>query len=69
MTFTVEQRDALRERVLLLAGQDARIVAGAAVALVADVLADWTRTLSEERLHHGPPKTPRSTAIASGTSR
>ena len=69
--FTVEQRDALRERVLRLAQEDERIVAGAAVGSlavdggdrfsdldltfgvaehvrVADVLADWTRTLIDE---------------------
>src|SRR5439155_11764354 len=69
--FTVEQRDSLRERVLTLAEQDPRIVAGAAVGSlavaggdrfsdldltfavdddvpIADVLADWTRTLSDE---------------------
>ena len=69
--FTVEQRAALRERVLALAEQDPRIVAGAAVGSlavaggdrlsdldltfavdddvpIADVLADWTRTLSDE---------------------
>ncbi|MFL6021020.1 MAG: nucleotidyltransferase domain-containing protein [Gaiellaceae bacterium] len=69
--FTVEQRDALRERVLDLAETDGRIVAGAAVgslavgtgdrfsdldltfavandAPVAEVLEDWTRTLSDE---------------------
>jgi hypothetical protein len=68
--FTVEQRDALRERVLILAEQDTRVVAGAAVGSlavgggdrfsdldltfavandvpVAEVLDDWTRTLSE----------------------
>jgi len=33
--FTVAQRDALRERVLLLADQDARVVAGAAVGSLA----------------------------------
>jgi hypothetical protein len=69
--FTVEERDALRERVLTLAEQDRRIVAGAAVGSlavgggdrfsdldltfavadgvpVAEVLRDWTRTLSDE---------------------
>src|SRR5262249_10883058 len=70
--FTVEQRDALRDLVLQLAQEDARIVAGAAVGSlavddggdrfsdldltfavaddvpVADVLTDWTRTLSSE---------------------
>jgi len=69
--FTVEQRDALRERVLRLAQEDERIVAGAAVGSlavdradrfsdldltfgvadhlrVADVLADWTHTLTHE---------------------
>lgn len=69
--FTVEQRDALRERLLQLAEDDPRIVAGAAVGslavgwgdrysdldltfavvdeeAVADVLADWTRTLVDE---------------------
>ena len=69
--FTVEQRDALRERVLRLAEEDERVVAGAAVGSlavdggdrfsdvdltfgiadhvqVADVLDDWTRTLSDE---------------------
>ena len=69
--FSVEQRDALRARVLRLAEGDARVVAGAAVgslavdsgdqfsdldltfavadeATVADVLADWTRTLVDE---------------------
>jgi hypothetical protein len=71
IVFTVEHRDALRERVLALAEADRRIVAGAAVgslavgggdrfsdldltfavaddATVADVLDDWTRTLSDE---------------------
>ena len=33
--FTVEQRDALRERVLRLAGEDDRVVAGAAVGSLA----------------------------------
>ena len=33
--FTVEQRDALRERVLRLAKEDERIVAGAAVGSLA----------------------------------
>jgi hypothetical protein len=69
--YTVEQRDALRERLLRLAHEDGRVVAGAAVgslavdgggdrfsdldltfavdgAPVADVLADWTRTLVDE---------------------
>jgi hypothetical protein len=69
--FTVEQRDALRERVLRLAKEDERTIAGAAVGSlavdrgdrfsdldltfgvaehvrVADVLADWTRTLTYE---------------------
>jgi hypothetical protein len=69
--FTVEQRDALRDRVLRLGEADHRVVAGAAVGSlavergdrysdldltfaiadavpVADVLNDWTRTLSEE---------------------
>ena len=70
--FTVEQRDALRERVRRLAEEDERVVAGAAVGSlavdgggdrlsdvdltfgiadhvqVADVLDDWTRTLSDE---------------------
>jgi hypothetical protein len=69
--FTVEQRDALRDRLLRLAEDDERVVAGAAVgslaidggdrfsdldltfgiddrAPLADVLADWTRTLTEE---------------------
>jgi hypothetical protein len=69
--FTVEQRDALRDRVLRLAQEDERIVAGAVVGSlalgggdrysdldltfgvadhmpVADVLNDWTRTLSDE---------------------
>jgi len=69
--FTVEQRDALRERVLTLAQKDHRVVAGAAVGSlalgggdrfsdldltfavadevpVAEVLDDWTRTLSDE---------------------
>jgi hypothetical protein len=68
--FTVEQRDALRERVLALAEQDDRVVAGAVVGSlalgggdrfsdldltfavadhvpVADVLDDWSRTLSD----------------------
>jgi hypothetical protein len=71
VVFTVEQRDALRERVLSLAEEDPRVVAGAAVgslavgsgdrfsdldltfavaddAPVAEVLDDWTRTLSDE---------------------
>jgi hypothetical protein len=71
VVFTVEQRDALRERVLTLAEKDRRVVAGAAVGslavgdgdrfsdldltfavadhvAVADVLDDWTRTLSDE---------------------
>ena len=69
--FTVEQRDALRERVRGLAEEDERVVAAAAVGslavdggdrfsdldltfgiadhvLVAHVLDDWTRTLSDE---------------------
>jgi hypothetical protein len=69
--FTVEQRDALRARMLQLAEADERVVAGAAVGSlavgsgdrfsdldltfgiaapvpVADVLDDWTRTLTEE---------------------
>jgi predicted nucleotidyltransferase len=69
--FTVEQRDALRERILALAEKDPRVVAGAAVGslavgsgdrfsdldltfavaddmLVADVLDDWSRILSDE---------------------
>jgi hypothetical protein len=69
--FTVEQRDALRDRALALAEKDTRIVAGAAVGSlavgggdrfsdldlsfavaddvpVAEVLDDWTRTLSDE---------------------
>jgi hypothetical protein len=70
--FTVEQRDALRERVLRLGQEDERVVAGAAVGSlavdgggdrfsdvdltfaiadhvpVANVLDDWTRTLSDE---------------------
>jgi hypothetical protein len=69
--FTVEQRNALRARMLQLAEEDGRVVAGAAVGslavgsgdefsdldltfgiadgvAVADVLEDWTRTLSEE---------------------
>jgi hypothetical protein len=69
--FTVEQRDALRARMLQLAEEDERVVAGAAVGSlavgsgdrfsdldltfgivdgvpVADVLEDWTRTLTEE---------------------
>src|SRR5919204_1649644 len=69
--FTVEQRDALRERMLRLAEHDERVVAGAVVGSlavgggdrfsdldltfgvadrvpVADVLDDWTRTLSDE---------------------
>jgi hypothetical protein len=69
--FTVEQRDALRERLLRLAEEDERVVAGAAVGSlavdegdgfsdldltfaiadhvpVADVLDDWTRTLTGE---------------------
>jgi hypothetical protein len=33
--FTVEQRDTLREHVLLLAGEDERVVAGAAVGSLA----------------------------------
>jgi len=71
VVFTVEQRDALRERVLSLAEKDRRVVAGAAVGSlafgggdrfsdldltfavaddvpVAEVLDDWTRTLSDE---------------------
>src|SRR5262245_39080372 len=71
--FTVEQRDALRDRLLQLAEQDARVVAGAAVGSlavdgggdrfsdldltfavadhvpVAEVLTDWTRTLTAAR--------------------
>ena len=70
--FTIAQRDALRERVLRLAQNDARVVAGAAVGSlaleggdrfsdldltfgvtddvpVAEVLDDWTRSLSGER--------------------
>lgn len=69
--FTVEQRDALRDRLLRLAEEDERVVAGAAVGSlavdggdrfsdldltfsiadhvpVAEVLHDWTRTLSDE---------------------
>src|SRR5690348_14659294 len=70
--FTIEQRDALRDRLLGLAREDARVVAGAAVGSlavdgggdrfsdldltfavsdrvpVADVLTDWTRTLTGE---------------------
>jgi hypothetical protein len=69
--YTVEQRDALRARMLQLAEEDERVVAGAAVGSladgsgdrfsdldltfgiadvvpVADVLDDWTRTLTEE---------------------
>jgi hypothetical protein len=70
--FTVEQREALRDRVLRLAATDARVVAGAVVGSlavegggdrfsdldltfavadhvpVADVLTDWTGTLSDE---------------------
>src|SRR5947209_12182255 len=69
--FTVVQRDALRERVLRLADEDERVVAGAAVGSlalgggdrfsdldltfavaddvpVAEVLDDWTRTLSDQ---------------------
>ena len=69
--FTVEQRNALRDRLLTLADEDQRIVAGAAVGSlafgggdrfsdldltfavaddvsVADVLDDWTRTLSSD---------------------
>jgi hypothetical protein len=38
--FTVEQRDALRERVLRLAEEDERVVAGAAVGSLADDTAD-----------------------------
>ncbi|HEX6820145.1 MAG TPA: hypothetical protein VF120_17345, partial [Ktedonobacterales bacterium] len=33
--YTVEQRDALRDRLLRLAGEDARVVAGAAVGSLA----------------------------------
>jgi hypothetical protein len=69
--FSLEQRDALRERVGQLAEEDERVVAGAIVGSlavdtgdrysdvdltfgivdhvqVADVLDDWTRTLSDE---------------------
>jgi hypothetical protein len=69
--FTVEQRDALRERLLRLGEEDERVVAGAVVGSlavnsgdrfsdvdltfgiadhvqVAEVLDDWTRTLSAE---------------------
>jgi hypothetical protein len=69
--FTVEQRNALRARILQLAEEDERVVAGAAVGSfavgtgdrfsdldltfgiadgvpVAQVLDDWTRTLTEE---------------------
>ena len=69
--FTIEQRDALRARVLQLAEDDDRVVAGAAVGSlavgsgdrfsdldltfgiargvpVAQVLGDWTRTLTQE---------------------
>jgi hypothetical protein len=69
--FTVEQRDAIRERVLMLAEHDRRVVAGAVVGSlavgggdrfsdldltfavaddvpVAEVLEDWTRSLSDE---------------------
>ena len=82
--FTVEQRDALRERLLRLAEEDERVVAGAVVGSlavdggdrfsdldltfgiadhvpVADVLDDWTHTLTAELdavrladLEHGP---------------
>ena len=82
--FTVEQRDALRERLLRLAEEDERVVAGAVVGSlavdggdrfsdldltfgiadhvpVADVLGDWTGTLTGELdavrladLEHGP---------------
>jgi hypothetical protein len=71
VVFTVEQREALRGRVLTLAERDRRVVAGAAVGSlavgggdrfsdldltfavaddvrVAEVLDDWTRTLSDE---------------------
>jgi hypothetical protein len=71
LVFTVEQRDALRERVLRLGEEDERVVAGAVVGSlavdggdrfsdvdltfgiadhvqVAEVLDDWTRTLSAE---------------------
>ena len=71
LVFTVEQRDALRERLLRLADEDDRVVAGAAVGSlavdggdgfsdldltfgiaddvpVADVLNDWTRTLTDD---------------------
>lgn len=37
--FTIEQREALRDRLLRLAAEDERVVAGA-------VLEDWTRTLT-----------------------
>jgi hypothetical protein len=70
--FTVQQRDSLRDRVLRLAHEDDRAVAGAAVGSlalgggdefsdldltfgitdevpVAEVLEDWTRTLTEEQ--------------------
>jgi hypothetical protein len=69
--FTAEQRDALRERVLRLAEEDERVVAGAVVGSfavdsadrfsdvdltfgiadhvqVADVLDDWTHSLTDE---------------------
>ena len=69
--FTVEQRDALRDRVLRLGDEDERVVAGAAVGSlavdggdrfsdldltfgiadhvpVADVLDDWSRTLTDD---------------------
>src|SRR5215213_5257823 len=71
LVFTVEKREAVRERLLRLAEEDERSVAGAAVGSlavdggdrfsdldltfaiaddvsVADVLADWTRTLVAE---------------------
>jgi hypothetical protein len=71
LVFTVEQRDALRERVLTLAHEDERVVAGAAVGSLAlgggdrysdldltfavaddvrlaDVLDDWSRTLTDD---------------------
>jgi hypothetical protein len=69
--YTVEQRDALRDRLLQLAREDERVVAGAVVGSlalgggdrfsdldltfgvadlvpVADLLTDWTRTLSDD---------------------
>jgi hypothetical protein len=43
LVFTVEQRDALRERVLRLAKEDERVVAGAAVGSLAVDAVSYTQ--------------------------